>query len=369
MNILHLASFNGNIGDNASHLGFYNILNNIISDFKITKLEIRKFYKNYHEDDKLFFDENLLEYINSFDICFIGGGGFLDYWVENSKSGTTIDIDSNLLKRITTPTLFTSIGSKPHKQVPDGNINKFRNFLEKANENKYIHFAFRNDGSVESIKRDLGNKYLFSSKEILDHGFFYNISIVNKSIIHNKYVAINITTDQLEMGSLNKRGFNKKDYYNELKIVVEYIVKELKLCIVFVPHILGDYKAISELLDLLNDNIKRNYITVSHCLQGDKGANYSFSIYKNSEFVIATRFHSNICSISMKKLVIGLAALDRVQYLYNYLGIGQNSVNLEKNFSQKVILNIKNKNKVSTEKLNCLKMETMNYYKNFFNSI
>ena len=47
MKILHLASFNGNVGDNASHMGLYNFLNDINPDCNFDQIEIRKFYKNY----------------------------------------------------------------------------------------------------------------------------------------------------------------------------------------------------------------------------------------------------------------------------------------------------------------------------------
>ena len=52
MKILHIASFRGNIGDNASHLGFYSILDQVIKNYSVERIEMRKFYKNYNGDDK-----------------------------------------------------------------------------------------------------------------------------------------------------------------------------------------------------------------------------------------------------------------------------------------------------------------------------
>ena len=78
MKILHVASFKGNIGDNASHMGFYKILKLHLIDFKVKKIEIRKFYKNYKKSDALSFDDKFVESINNYDLCIIGGGGFLD---------------------------------------------------------------------------------------------------------------------------------------------------------------------------------------------------------------------------------------------------------------------------------------------------
>ncbi|WP_301009429.1 hypothetical protein [Helicobacter sp. UBA3407] len=76
--ILHLASFSGNIGDNISHIGFKNLLNQLHLDLDITRLEIRKFYNNYNLSDKRFFNQELISEINSYDGCIIGGRGLYE---------------------------------------------------------------------------------------------------------------------------------------------------------------------------------------------------------------------------------------------------------------------------------------------------
>ncbi len=360
MKILHIASFQGNIGDNASHIGFYNILDSIVKNYEVDKLEIRKFYKNYNKSDKQSFNNSFIEYLNSFDLCIIGGGGFLDYWVPNSQTGTTIDIDPKLLGHIEIKTLFTSVGCNPHKEIPKGNIEKFRNFLDEVNKNKNIKIAVRNDGSVESMKRDIGEKYLDNIEEILDHGFFYQDNTTYPKIIDRKYVSINITSDQIQMQS-NIRGIiDKKEYLKELKKVVEYCVN-MGYDIVFVSHIYSDIKAISELLEIIDDSLIRNHITIAPCIQGDEGAKYIFSVYKNSEWVIGTRFHTNVCSIAMDKKTIGLVALDRVEYMYRSLGIQDKTVVLDGEFSDKVIDILKH-NSDSDNSLNKLKYRTVKFY-------
>lgn len=369
MKILHIASFIGNIGDNASHNGFYNILNEILKSFTIEKVEIRRFYKNYNKSDKMFFDEKLISYINEFDVCFIGGGGFLDYWVENSQTGTTIDISPEILNYIRTPTLFTSIGSNPHKKIPPNNLEKFKYFLDKAIQNNKIHFAFRNDGSMDTIKNNFGVKYLDNFTEILDHGFFYKNDNLCKRILNEKYVAINITEDQIDMLKAKNIELDIENYYNQLKIIIEYIVENLKLSIILVPHIYSDLHAITKLFNVLNDDLIRNNITVGQCMQGFSGADHSFSIYKNSEFVIGTRFHTNVCSLAQGKPTIGLVALDRISYLYNFFGIGNNAIKLEKDFSKKVISSLENLKSLNQNILTEKKQKTKLFYVSFFESI
>lgn len=368
MKILHIASFNGNIGDNASHIGFYKILNAYLDNFELNQIEIRKFYKNYKKSDALSFDNAFIELMNSYDLCLIGGGGFLDYWVPNSMTGTTIDIDPMLIHKINTPTLFTSIGSNPHKIIPSNNIKKYKLFLEKACANNNIKFAFRNDGSIESLKRDVGviNDSCFN--EILDHGFFYDVDKEYEPIVKGKYVAINITEDQLEMQSQNRGKIDKPNYYKELSQVLNHIVFNLNLQIILVPHIYSDLNAISSLLNFLDDDIIRNYVSVAPCIQGDFGTNRLFSIYKKSEFVIASRFHANVCSLAMGKKTIGIAVLDRVKYLYEYLGIPNNAINIESSFGLEIIKIIDStipKSKLFLKKIN----ETNSFYKIFFKGL
>ena len=40
--------------------------------------------------------------------CYFGGGGYLDYWIPNSSTGTTFDISAKSLEEINTPTFLKS---------------------------------------------------------------------------------------------------------------------------------------------------------------------------------------------------------------------------------------------------------------------
>lgn len=361
-NILHLASFKGNIGDNASHIGFYNILNEIIDgDFIVEQVEIRRLYKNYRGKDKLILNINFIDYVNEFDFVFVGGGGFLDYWVEDSKTGTTFDIDPELLKFIKVPFFITSVGSKPHRNVPTENILKFKDFLVACKKNKNIHILLRNDGSVESIIRDLGNEYLDGISEILDHGFFYNLEEEYPRIIENKYIAINITKDQLCLNSSLRGDIDIDDYHQNLKNVIDYIVDNLKLDVVFVPHIYSDLEAINNLMRVLDDKKIRNNISVAPLLQGNSGANYLFSVYKNAEQIIATRLHANICSLALNKKVVGLEILDRIEYLYRSMRITNSSAPINLNTSKTIITFLNNTDNIDSE-LSKLKQNTILTY-------
>ncbi|WP_417535291.1 polysaccharide pyruvyl transferase family protein [Methylophaga sp.] len=340
MRILHVASFVGNIGDNASHLGLSTILNEYFSYIEVEQLEIRKFYKNYNNSDKQRFDLSFINYANKFDLLIIGGGGFLDYWVEGSATGTTIDMNPDLVSRITVPTIISSVGCVPHKTIPSGNIEKFRHFLDCVLTNSKIRILFRNDGSVLSLKNEIGAHYLESISEVLDNGFFFNTEETNPLPIDPGYIAINITNDQLEMNSQSRGCINKQEYLRALAKVVTYITDSLNMKVVFIPHIYTDLMAISEVLTLIDDFIIRRSILVAPYIQYDVGAKALFSIYKHSRLVIGSRFHANVCALAMGVPTVGVAALNRVKYLYDQLDIMDNYVFPDTDFSDELIMKV-----------------------------
>jgi polysaccharide pyruvyl transferase WcaK-like protein len=337
LRILHVASFVGNIGDNASHLGFQKILSEYFSDIDVERLEIRKFYKNYKHEDRQRFDLDFIEYANNFDMLVIGGGGFFDYWLEGSATGTTIDMESEIVAQIKVPTLICSVGCMPHKAIPVGNVEKFRRFLDALILNNNVRIAVRNDGSVLSLRNDIGREYLPHISEVLDSGFFFDTLESNPLPIDQNYIAINITNDQLQMNSHCRGVIDKQVYLTALVDVITHITNTLKIKIVFVPHIYADLKAIVEVLSLLDDFVIREYISVAPCLQYDDGANTVFSVYKHSQLVIGSRFHTNVCSLAMGVPSLGLVALDRVKYVYDQLGMLDSYVLLDYDFSNDLI--------------------------------
>ena len=150
---LHLASFIGNIGDNANHNGFYNFLfQNKDFKFEIDRLEIREFYWK-----KRFFDKSFVDLVNQYDLLIIGGGNYFELWVENSPTGTSIAIELELLKQIKTPILFNALGVDPGQGISKINIQKFRNFLDLLIERKDF-ISIRNDGAKDTIIEYIGKE-------------------------------------------------------------------------------------------------------------------------------------------------------------------------------------------------------------------
>ncbi|WP_340642253.1 polysaccharide pyruvyl transferase family protein [Photobacterium damselae] len=364
--ILHIAAFQGNIGDNASHIGFSNILDLLDIHSVVDRIEIRKTYNNYTEDDKIIFDDKFVELANNYDFVVFGGGGFLDYWVDGSVNGTTINIRNDILSKIRSRILITSIGSNPHREVPVENLKKYKNFLDYVRTNDNIKIALRNDGSEESIKKDLGEEYLSIFNSVLDHGFFYELEKTPFSI-EEEYAAINITADQIEMYSNGKKLDNKSRYLNEMRDLILDIIELKKLKVIFVPHIFSDINAISELLSIIPDRYKRSEISIAPLYQGDVGTNYIFNIYQNSKFTIASRYHANVCVLNSDSNVIGLSPLNRINYIHKQFSKNDSYVSLEKGFKEKVLNLMNNDISINKVKLENLKDKTLDFYREYFN--
>jgi polysaccharide pyruvyl transferase WcaK-like protein len=368
MRILHVGAHIGNIGDTISNQGFYNILSSLNKNYTIERLEIRKSYLNYHKPDKLRFDSNFIEYANKFDLLVIGGGGYLGYWVPNSATGTTIDITPELIAKIKVRTLITSVGCFNHTQnIPEGNFDKFRNFLDTVFENKAITIAIRNDGSDKLLQDFVGKEYEERLPKILDSGFFYQLTPATslpQLFSGEDFIALNIPSEQL-LSTVQ----NKSKYTEELLEIINHIIYTMHLNLVFVPHIFRDLETIFNLLCHMDDFTVRQNVFIAPCIQGKSGADYLFSIYNKSRAVIATRFHANIGNLTLGKNVFGLATWDRIKYLHE--SIGSDNYGGIKDFSQKAISFLSGSiNHKKTEQLiKKSKNNTLNKYREWLENV
>jgi len=312
LKVLHLASFNGNIGDNANHYGFYKYLNKINTyNFNIEELEIREFFWK-----KRFFDDNFIKLVNTYDLLIIGGGNYFELWVEGSPTGTSIAIELEKLNEIKIPILFNALGVDPGQGATKNCINRFTNFLDLLIErNDYI--SIRNDGAKKAIIDYIGEKYLHSIQYTPDAGFFIDTKNATDYYNSKEYIAINIATD------MDNIRFSNLSYDEFLVTFKRFIIKFIKeydnFEIIFVPHIFRDMSFINDILNILDDDIRRTKISVAPLLHGKESFNEVMSIYKGAKFVLANRFHANVCSIGLGIPTIGLINYRQIEELYNEL--------------------------------------------------
>lgn len=311
----HISSFIGNVGDVLSNYGFRKYLSKL--GLSPTRIEIRDYYQNIDSNKRKNLDNDFLECEKLQETLLIGGGGFLDFWLDRSRTGTTIDIDLDILKNTSFPLVIQSVGSYPHQTVSENSYSNFSKFLEIIQDRPNSKIILRNDGSYEKLKSlNLINKKIIKG---FDNAYLaQNYLEVNKTLFNFQFVAINLAYDQLLMQSEFREGIDTEHFKKEVEKLIISIIDKYNCKIVFVPHISSDIQYILELISELDDRLVREWIVVAEYNGSEDALNYYYTIYAKSIFNVATRFHANIlCGLTGKR-TISLCALDRVRSVANH---------------------------------------------------
>jgi polysaccharide pyruvyl transferase WcaK-like protein len=323
LKVLHIASFNGNIGDNANHNGFYYLFKkNITDNVEFDQLEMRRFYFSWNDKK---FDESFAKKANRYDLVVFGGGNFFDITWPDSATGTTIDIQKLILEKIDTPIFFNALGLGYgiDKNFNEKAVDKFKAFLDYITNNDQFFVTLRNDGSYENLEKLYGAQYLDRIYEIPDNGFFIQTGDYDHSLFTNGYksIGINLVYDGKENRFPNDITY--KEFVNKFALIVEDFLKEHKdYQVIFFPHIYNDIFTINNAIENIDDKIRRYRIKIAPYLSGQGVEKYIFSLYEECDLIMGMRFHSNVVAIGRNIPSIGLATNHyRVPSLYSKLGI------------------------------------------------
>lgn len=318
---IHIASFIGNVGDNANHAGFRSNFKELINkDYSYDEVEIRDFYFSIA---KRKFDEQFITEVNKYDLVIFGGGNFFEISFPNSKTGTTFDIDLNVLDQIETKMFFNGVGFDPEKGATGETISKFEAFIDFASKDDRFFISFRNDGSIHDFNKIYPNKNC-NIHVVPDGGFFLPESkrlcdYLNKE---RKYIAINVAGDMTATrhkknnDSISFDSFITKFSNNMNEFLTNYPEYDL----IFTAHIYKDYLSINKILNTIDDMKVRKRVIVAPYIQGD-GYEKLFDMYNNVELVIGNRFHANVCPIGLNIPTIGIGNYPKIAKLYSELGL------------------------------------------------
>jgi hypothetical protein len=311
--ILHVGSFKGNIGDNINHGGFYRKLGSCISGFEIKQFEIREtFWGNTS------FDESFVELCNGVDLVVIGGGNFFELWVEKSQTGCSIDLPVDRLNRIEVPVIFNALGVDPGQGYTAETVERFRSFIEGCIEKKDLMLTVRNDGALENIKDHVGHEYVGSFRKIADGGFYFertNDYVYPELSTTKKNLLIQIAGDMPSVRYDEEKGYlNEQGFLDEIVLFVEAASKDYH--IIFCPHIYHDITLINRVLASLNDRVRRNFVSVAPCVQGNVAAEYIHGLYGSTDINITMRFHACVMSLSQGRKTIGLVNYLQIENLF-----------------------------------------------------
>ena len=328
MNVLHIASFSGNIGDNANHMGFRPWFEQQIGTPVVwTNLEIREFYWGERQ-----WDQELVDAINTHDMVVIGGGNYFELWVENSPTGTSIAIEPSLFEQISIPIFFNALGVDPGQGVPEVCRERFTNFLDLLTSSKQYLVSVRNDGAMENLVTHIGFEYAQGVHSLPDHGFFVPMPSEapvqmlpqNKGAVR---IAINLASD---MAEIRFAGFkSQSDFSREMAFVLNALsIKYPSAEFYLVPHIYRDIEIISEVIGFLSDRLRRTRVAVAPFGSGDEAAKRILAIYYSADLIMGMRFHSNVCPMALGRQVLGLSSYTQIENLYSGLGQRDRIVNI-----------------------------------------
>lgn len=326
LRLLHIASFNGNIGDNANHLGFRPWFEGQIgTPVSWTNLEIREFYWRERQ-----WDDALVDLINSHDLLIIGGGNYFELWVETSPTGTSIAIAPELFNKIRVPVFFNALGVDPGQGVPADSQRRFTAFLDTLLASEQYLVSVRNDGARENLREHLGSKYAEQVHGLPDHGFF--VPTPQGSAHHSgeygtQRVAINLACD---MSETRFAGFvDQAAFAREMAAALSELAdrnQQLDICLV--PHIFRDLEIIAQTIGFLDDRLRRTRLTVTPYGSGDDAARQTLSLYQSADLVLGMRFHANVCPMALGRHVLGLNCYPQIQNLYTGLGLNERLINV-----------------------------------------
>lgn len=326
---LHLASFDGNIGDNANHSGFYSFLKkNEKYSFLIDQLEIREFYWK-----KRCFDQSFVDLANQYDLLIIGGGNYFELWVEHSPTGCSIMIEPELFKMIRVPVLFNALGVDPAQGASESCCSKFRNFLDIVLGDHKNLVSVRNDGSLQALKDHIGDKYSSLVLWTPDAGAFVSTSLDHPFIdTSKKYIAVNIAGDMLDSRFSNQQGeISEEDFVAAFAaLIVDMINRQVCDEFIFVPHIYKDLAVIGSILSKLPDSLVRTHINIAPLLHGMGSEKLMFSIYKNAAISLSMRFHANLCSVGLGTPTVALVNYRQIRKLYEEMGLSKYAIEVSR---------------------------------------
>lgn len=329
--ILHIASFDGNVGDNASHNGFYSRLSHLNNwKLAVDAKEIRRTYRNYQGPDRWQWDQSLIKEMNANALTVIGGGNYFELWLEESSTGTTIDIVPELLRDIKTPFFFHALGCDPNIGVSRNTVARFQRFIETALSHPQCLVSVRNDGSSKYLRHYLGSDIADQVLTTPDPGFFVDPgnTSVPEPLQGKRYWVLNLATDRPERRFPGTQG--KLSYEGFISEMAEFIREACQswpdLEFVLAPHIYSDLTPIADVIQALPDTVRRWQVSIAPLLHGMGAEKTIFALYRDAELAIGPRFHANVCPIGLGTPTIGLVTTEKLIDLYEELDMPERTV-------------------------------------------
>ena len=314
MKVLHVASFRGNIGDNANHAGFRPWFEGLAGrPVAWTEFEIRDVYRKTRA-----FDEAFAAQANAADLVVVGGGNYFELWVKDSPTGTSISIPEHILGAIRTPIFFNALGVDDAQGFTSDTLDRFRRFLRRLLTSDQFLVSVRNDGALAALRRHVGELPLDQVLHLPDGGFFAPYRAA--AAAERPQIAVNLAGDMLDQRFPGEEAHTYQSFLKEMAGALEQLWRaHPSLRIVLFPHIFRDLTVYADLLTLMPDQLRRDQVRVAAYDSGPAAAAAAFGEYAASDAVLGMRFHANVVPLGLGVPTLGLYCYDQVARLYDEL--------------------------------------------------
>lgn len=310
MHLLHIASFQGNLGDRVNHLAFRAWFSAMFKDeVKWSSFEIRSVLRR-----EVDFKKGVAEVSEGADAIVIGGGGFWELWPDDYWSGTSLDLDPGFLESLGKPVFFNALGVDDGRGVGTHAEKNFGGLLHYLLADAKYLVSVRNDGSVGALRDHFG----VSPGLVLqspDHGFFAPDFVPNAGApIGGSYVAVSLAQD---MPNLRFRGgFNLDGLIAQIAQSIESLVEEANLSFALVPHVYSDLEVYASLLRTLSDKTRREKMIVMPLQTARTTGHHAVDTYRNANLAWTMRFHASALAIGAGVPTIGLLSYPKVRSIF-----------------------------------------------------
>jgi polysaccharide pyruvyl transferase WcaK-like protein len=312
--VAHLASFKGNFGDIANHLGFRKwFAERVNHELQWHEIEIRDFYRGLRK-----FDSELVAELNKYDLVVIGGGNYFELWPENTRTGCSIDLPRELLIQVVPPVFFNALGVDDGQGVGIKAQEFFPGFVRYILDSEKCFLSIRNDGAESNLKRNFIEFEHFDFNVTPDHGFFALKSLNGTSQIEKTdstfTIGINLAQDMNE----TRFGNRRKEILSDIRNAIMQVKFDR---LILFPHIVSDLEILYELISPLPDLVKREKVSISPLGNHELDVQSTFDNYQQVDVMISMRFHANVIPLSMGTPTIGISTYPQISNLFNELGI------------------------------------------------
>jgi polysaccharide pyruvyl transferase WcaK-like protein len=314
--VLHLASFAGNIGDIANHKSFRRWFELLFSDYNVSwnNFEMRRFFRQ-----ELNVLNKFESKVSDCDLLIIGGGNFLELWPENTPSGTSLPFSTQYLEQTNKPVFINSIGVDDGQGISQSaslNFKVLANFLASSER---VFLTVRNDGSMRTISRFLDTENYARCMKLPDHGFFLD-KIENAPRKKEHVLGINLAIDMPEFRFANNNN-SPNQFLSEFANTLNSVAKENPhLKFKFIPHMYSDIEAYAVILRNLKDELRRERVTISTYNTSWNSKTISES-YSGLSMLVAMRFHANVFGISQNIPTFSIVSYPQIEKMINEMAI------------------------------------------------